>query len=121
MFAITPVRKFDGSAGEREEGVILPDADILTGIEFRSALAYDDVSGGDAFSAELLDTKPLGVGVTSIASRAGTFLRGKKLKVEAEHSRVSIAGRVAKEQAAFRVRAAPRFAIPAAHATMESV
>jgi len=54
---------------EREQGVILAHADILTGEELGSALTNDDVASEDLLAAELLDAKAPTVGIATVARR----------------------------------------------------
>src|SRR5687767_8477259 len=68
------VAKRDGAGGQRKQGVILADADILARIIFGAALAHDDVAGEDRLAAELLHAKPLALGVAAVAGRAACFL-----------------------------------------------
>src|ERR1700691_2038814 len=42
---------------QREDGVILPEADIAARLHLGTALADDDVAGDDCFAAELLDAE----------------------------------------------------------------
>ena len=46
---------------EREERVIATEADVLTGVKVRSALAYEDVSGAYILSIEALYATTLSV------------------------------------------------------------
>ena len=80
-------RAFD----QREERVIAADADVLTGVELRPALADDDIPREHVLAAETLDAEALRIGVPAVAGRAGALLGREKLQIEYEHSRKSIA------------------------------
>lgn len=99
VLSVAPHRKLNRALGRRKERVVAPDSDVLAGIELGTALANQDISRDHALAAEALDAQALGIGIAPIASRAGAFFGGKELKIKAEHSRVSIAGRLAKMQA----------------------
>jgi hypothetical protein len=46
-----------GAFGQREQGVILADADVFARVEFGAALANDDVAGEDELAAVALDAQ----------------------------------------------------------------
>ena len=50
-----------------EEGVVSTHADILSGVDFRAALAQDYVAGQDVFAAVFLDAAALRVGVAPVS------------------------------------------------------
>src|SRR5579871_1327555 len=82
--------ELDDALDQREQRVIAPDADVRAGIEPRAALAHDDVTGNHALAAEALHAQALGIGVAAVAGGTGALFRGKKLKVELEHSRAIV-------------------------------
>lgn len=47
----------DATIGQREQGVILADADIDAGVKFGATLAHKNVARNDRLAAELLDAK----------------------------------------------------------------
>jgi hypothetical protein len=48
-----------GAFGQREQGVVLADADVFARVEFGAALANDDVAGEDELAAVALDARRL--------------------------------------------------------------
>ena len=58
----------------REQGVILADADIRTGVEVGTPLAHDDLAGVDLLTAETLHAEALGVRVATVPGARSTFL-----------------------------------------------
>ena len=59
---------------EREQRVILAQADIAAGMPFGAALARQDVAGDHVLAAENLDSQALAVGVAAVARGAACFL-----------------------------------------------
>src|SRR5665811_731608 len=51
---------------ECEQRVVATAADVLAGVEVSAVLADDDLADAHGLTAEALDTKPLGVGVTAV-------------------------------------------------------
>src|SRR5450759_5711872 len=51
---------------EREQRVVATAADVLARVEVSAVLADDDLADAHGLTAEALDTKPLGVGVTAV-------------------------------------------------------
>jgi len=49
--------EMDDAVDQREEGVILTDADVLTGHDSRTALADDDLTGAYLLSVTTLNAK----------------------------------------------------------------
>ena len=64
------------TVGESEEGVIAAHADIGASMEAGAALADDNGSCGDCFSAEAFDAKTLAAAIASVAGRSLSFLMG---------------------------------------------
>ena len=58
---------------QSEQGVVLADANIGTGVKLGAALAHDDGACSDVFTSESLDAQHFGVGVTTVARRAAAF------------------------------------------------
>jgi len=44
--------KYDSAVGRREQGMILAEPYVVTGMEMRAALTHDDVSGFDDFTTK---------------------------------------------------------------------
>src|SRR5256885_4653618 len=75
LAAIVPGRAvFHRARDEREQGVILADADVLAGDELGAALADEDRAGVDDAARVLLDAEPLPGGVAAVSGRARAFL-----------------------------------------------
>jgi hypothetical protein len=58
---------------EREQGVILAEAHVRSGMPLGSALARDDVAGQYLLATEYLHAEPLAVGVAAVAGGAACF------------------------------------------------
>src|SRR2546430_5449471 len=66
--------EFHGPRDEREERVVLTDADVAAGEDFGAALADDDRPRLDAGARVFLDAEPLPGAVSSVAGRTRAFL-----------------------------------------------
>src|SRR5579875_272705 len=88
--SVAGVRELDPALDQREERVVLSDADAAPRMKLRPALPHDDVAGDDELAPKPLHSQTLGIRVATVAGRAGALLRGEKLEVENEHSRPSI-------------------------------
>ena len=69
---------------------------LVSGIEARTALPHDDVSGDHSLAAKALYAEALGIRIPPVASRAGALLRSEELKIKVEHSRAIVAKRAEK-------------------------
>lgn len=56
----------DRAFDERENGVVAPEADVLTGMPLGPPLTKDDVARDDVLATELLDAEPLTGAVASV-------------------------------------------------------
>jgi hypothetical protein len=65
--------------GQRKERVIVALTDIGPRMESVSDLTDEDITSPNRFTAILLDTTSLGVGVTSVAAGSLTFLMSHRL------------------------------------------
>ena len=59
--------KRNAAVDQREQGVILADADVRAGIEVGAALTHENVAGNALLAAELLDAKATAGRVTTVA------------------------------------------------------
>src|SRR5688572_8946598 len=73
----------------REEGVVLPAADVDTREKTRPALAHEDRASRHDLSRELLDPEPLGVRVATVARRALSLLVCHEIYPSIESIRIS--------------------------------
>jgi hypothetical protein len=71
--------KFHISVHERPDCVIATEADIATGLEFGSALAENDVSGNDGFTAEFFNAETLADAVASVFNTTLSFFMGHEI------------------------------------------
>jgi hypothetical protein len=60
--------EFDDAIAECEEREIASEADIFSGVEFCSALAYDDATGRDSLAAVCLYAAVLRIAVASVTT-----------------------------------------------------
>src|SRR6478672_1002150 len=56
-----------------EQRVVLAHADVGAGVELGAALAHDDGTGADEFTAESLHAEHLGLGIPPVSRRAAAF------------------------------------------------
>jgi hypothetical protein len=66
----------------RKQGMVSPDPHVITGLDFRPALAYKDVSGADEFAAEFLDPQPFRITVSTVAAGTAAFFVCHELSPE---------------------------------------
>src|SRR5690606_8895639 len=66
--------ELDRASGEREERVVLATADVVAGVEVRTALADDDLARVHDLATEALDAEALRVRVATVARGARTLL-----------------------------------------------
>src|SRR5262249_10994256 len=59
--------ELDTTVGERKQGGVVAQADVLAGMPLGAALARDDVAGEHLLAAEDLQAEPLAVGVAAVA------------------------------------------------------
>jgi hypothetical protein len=59
--------KVDATIGQREERVILADADIAAGVPLGPALTHENIAGGAVLTAENLDAEALTGRIATIA------------------------------------------------------
>ena len=59
---------------QREDGVIAPHANTLTGLELGATLAYDDVTCDNGLTAKLFNAEALAAGIATVANGTLTFL-----------------------------------------------
>src|SRR5689334_16262308 len=64
----------DATVDQREKGVILAHADILTGMPSGAALTRENVAGNGGLAAEHLHAKALARGVAAVPGRSACFL-----------------------------------------------
>ena len=59
--AVTTDAELHAAVLEREQGVVLADAYVLSGMDLGAALTQDDVTRHDGLATELLDSQILGL------------------------------------------------------------
>ena len=59
--------EFDPAIDLGKQGVVTPHSDILSGMNLRAALPYDDAPGRYDLAAIALHAKPLCIGIAPIA------------------------------------------------------
>ena len=63
----------DMAIDQREQRVVLADADVHAGVKLRAALTDDDRTSGDQFTAVSLDAQHLGLGVAAVPCGTAAF------------------------------------------------
>src|SRR4051794_21429403 len=64
----------DLPVGEREQSMVLAQADVVARVPLGAALAHNDVAGANGLAAELLHAEALAFTVAAVAGRAACFL-----------------------------------------------
>lgn len=62
------VVKMNEAISNGEEGVVFTPHDVLSGVNFRPALAHEDMSRAHKLAAEVFHTKTLRLAVTTVAA-----------------------------------------------------
>ena len=65
-FVFLLLRELHGAVYEGVESVVLTNSDVLVRIVDGSPLPYDDVTGLNDLTAEFLESKSLGMGLTAV-------------------------------------------------------
>src|SRR5579872_4551144 len=65
--------KFDIAVNQREQGVIAPDTNMITGLNFCAALAHNDTAGSNQLSIVAFDAEHFRVAIPTIAGATHTF------------------------------------------------
>ncbi len=65
--------EFHYAVDHGEEGIVTSDADIVSRMHLRSALAHQNAPGGDCLPAETLDAQTLSITIASITRTSTTF------------------------------------------------
>src|SRR4029453_134002 len=68
--------ELDATVDQREQRVVLGQADIGAGMPFGTALPRNDVAGEHGIAAENLQAEPLAVGVAAVAGGCSCFFLG---------------------------------------------
>src|SRR3546814_1672032 len=71
---LQPAAELDSAFYQREDRVVLADADVAAGMILRAALPDDDVARNDGLAAELLHAEAATGGIAAIARTAACFL-----------------------------------------------
>jgi hypothetical protein len=66
--------EFHRTVGKCEQGVILADTDVLTGMELGAALTDEDVARRDELAAIAFDAEAFRFGIAAVARTAACFL-----------------------------------------------
>src|SRR5690606_30575425 len=74
VLADTLDRELHATVHQREQRVVLADADVDAGVEPRAALAHDDRPGGHDLATERLHAQHLGFGIAAVTGRAAALL-----------------------------------------------
>lgn len=77
VFPIARAREGHLAFDDCENRVVFAHHDADAGIELRSPLTDDDVARNDNLAAKALDTQALGIGIATVAGRAGALLGGE--------------------------------------------
>ena len=61
------VSEGDRAVGQREQGVVRADADVVAGVPARAALTHDNIAGAGRLAAEQFDAEALALTVAAVA------------------------------------------------------
>ena len=71
--------ELNNTVNECEESVVRSDTYVSTGMNLSAALSNDDVAGDNGLTVSLLNTKMLGLRITSVLGRTYALLVGEEL------------------------------------------
>ena len=71
--------KLNSTVDKSEESIILTDTNVVTGMDRGSSLSYEDIAGKYCLTVSSLNTKSLGLTVTTVLGRTDTLLMSKEL------------------------------------------
>jgi hypothetical protein len=86
--AVCDVLELNLALNQCEQGIILTAAYVHTGMDVSASLADDDVAGDYVLTVSSLNTKSLGLAVTTVLGRTYTFFMSKKLQTDANHGNI---------------------------------
>ncbi len=79
LLAAGDVLELNLTVDKCEESIVRTDTYVSTGMNLRAALSYDDVAGNNCLTISLLNTKTLGLGITTVLSRTNALLVSEEL------------------------------------------
>ena len=82
---LTLALELDGTVDQSEQGVILADADIDTGMDVGASLADQDVAGQNELTVSTLDAQALGLGVTAVLGGTAALMVSEELNTNLQH------------------------------------
>ena len=77
--------ELDGTVNQSEQGVILADADIDTGMDVGASLADQDVAGQNELTVSALDTQALSLGITAVLGGTAALVVSEELNTNLQH------------------------------------
>ncbi len=80
LLATCLVLKLYLTIDESEEGMVGAHADVVAGMNSCASLSDDDIAGDNGLAVGLLNTKSLGLTVTTVLGRTYAFLMSKELQ-----------------------------------------
>ena len=82
---LTHTLKTDSAVDQSEQGVILADTDVGTGMDVGSSLANQNVAGQNELTVGTLDAQPLGLGVTTVLGGTAALVVREELNTNLQH------------------------------------
>ena len=77
--------ELDGAVNQSEQGVILADTYIDTGMDVGASLTNQNVASQNELTVCTLDAQALCLGVTAVLGGAAALLMGKELEADSQH------------------------------------
>ena len=71
--------ELNGAVDKRKESVIGTDTNVVTGMNLRTALSYQNITGENCLTVSLLNAKALRLGITTVLGRTNALLVGEEL------------------------------------------
>lgn len=82
LLVLCELLEFNLTVGKSKQSVVGTAADILAGMDVRTALSDNDIAGGYALTVRFFHTEALCLAVTSVLGGTDTLLMCKKLQAE---------------------------------------
>ena len=77
--------ELDGTVNQSEQGVILADTNVDTGMDVGASLANQDVAGQNELTVSTLHAQALGLGVTAVLGGTAALVVSEELNTNLQH------------------------------------
>ena len=77
--------ELDGTVNQSEQGVILADTNVDTGMDVGASLANQNVAGQNKLTVSALNAQTLSLGITTVLGRTAALVVSEKLNTNLQH------------------------------------